>query len=86
MTDHLALIDHLEEHIHALFKSISLDEQGEHIVKLLMSMPGVGRLTALTILAEIGDIGRFNSPKALCSWAGLTPKVHSCDAVDILIT
>ena len=81
VTDHLALSDHLEERIHALFKSISLDEQKEHIVKLLMSMPGVGRLTALTILAEIGDISRFNSPKSLCSWAGLTPKVHSSDAM-----
>ena len=44
-------------------------------------MPGVGRLIALILLAEIGDISRFHSPKALCSWAGLTPKVHSSDAV-----
>ncbi len=24
-------------------------------------------------MAEIGDVTRFDSPKALCSWAGLTP-------------
>jgi len=79
--DHLSLIDHLTERIRALEKSISLNEKEEHIVNLLRSMPGVGRLIALIILAEVGDISRFHSPKALCSWAGLTPKVHSSDAV-----
>jgi transposase len=79
--DHLAMIDHLTERIRALEKSISLNEKQEHIVNLLRSMPGVGRLIALILLAEIGDISRFQSPKSLCSWAGLTPKVHNSDAV-----
>ena len=30
-------------------------------------------------VAEIGDIGRFDSPKKLCSWAGLTPKHRKSD-------
>jgi len=81
VADHLAMIDHLTERIQAPFESISLDEQEGHIVKLLMSMPGVGKLIAMILLAEIGDISRFNSPKSLCSWAGLTPKVHNSDAV-----
>ena len=81
VADHLALLDHLGERIRSLEKGISLNEQQEHIVKLLMSMPGVGRLIALTILAEVGDISRFQSPKSLCSWAGLTPRVHNSDAV-----
>jgi len=79
--DHLAMIDHLTERIHAIEKNISLNERQNHIVNILKSMPGVGRLIALILLAEIGDISRFHSPKALCSWAGLTPKVHSSDAV-----
>ncbi len=81
VADHLALLDHLGERIHSLEKGISLNERQSHVVKLLMSIPGVGRLIALTILAEVGDISRFHSPKSLCSWAGLTPKVHSSDAV-----
>ena len=28
---------------------------------------------------EIGDIGRFRSPEALCSWAGLTPRHRESD-------
>ena len=79
--DHLAMIDHLTERIRAIEKNISLNERQNHIVNILKSMPGVGRLIALILLAEIGDISRFHSPKALCSWAGLTPKVHSSDAV-----
>jgi len=79
--DHLAMIDHLGNRIHSLEKSISLNERQDHIVNLLKSMPGVGRLIALIVLAEIGDISRFHSPKALCSWAGLTPRVHNSDAV-----
>jgi transposase len=68
--DQLSLIDYLRERIVSLKKSIFLDERQKHIVELLMSMPGVGRIIALTIMAEIGDIGRFNAPKSLCSWAG----------------
>jgi transposase len=79
--DHLALIDHLTERIQIIEKSISLNEKQSHIVNLLRSMPGVGKLISLIILAEVGDISRFRSSKALCSWAGLTPKVHSSDAV-----
>jgi len=79
--DHLAMIDHLTERIQAIVKNISLSEKQNHIVNLLKSMPGVGKLIALILLAEIGDISRFRSSKALCSWAGLTPKVHSSDAV-----
>ena len=81
VADHLALLDHLGERIRSLEKSISLNEKQDHSVNLLKSMPGVGRLIALIILAEVGDIRRFHSPKALCSWAGLTPRVHNSDAV-----
>ncbi|HAF62702.1 MAG TPA: hypothetical protein DCK95_10310 [Anaerolineaceae bacterium] len=42
ITDHLAMIDHLTEHIQAIERSISLSEKQDHIVNLLRSMPGVG--------------------------------------------
>jgi transposase len=34
---------------------------------------GVGRVFAAVFVAEVGDVQRFPSPQALCSWAGLTP-------------
>lgn len=42
---------------------------------LLSSIPGVGDITAATILGEIGDIDRFDSPKKLIAYAGLDPSV-----------
>lgn len=42
---------------------------------LLLSIPGVGELTGMTILAEIGDIKRFPTSKQLVAFAGLDPSV-----------
>ncbi len=39
----------------------------------LMQLPGFGVITAMTILAAIGDIQRFESAKHLASYSGLTP-------------
>jgi transposase len=48
---------------------------------VLTQLPGVGPFTALAILAEVGDIGRFASARKLASWAGLTPTVRGSDRV-----
>ena len=77
----LTMIDRLDEQIKELAKEIPVPEALEPEIEVLRSMPGVGRLLAATILAEIGNIQRFSSPKALCSWAGLTPRVHQSGAV-----
>jgi transposase len=45
--------------------------------RLLMSIPGVGPLVAACIVAQVGDIKRFDSPGKLCAYAGLVPRVHS---------
>ena len=39
----------------------------------LMQLPGFGVITAMTVLAAIGDIQRFETPKQLASYSGLTP-------------
>ena len=43
--------------------------------KLLRSIPGIGEVTAATILSEIGSIDRFHSKKQLVAYAGLDPTV-----------
>ena len=77
--NHLDLIDHLDQLIQALEDDLELTTEQNQMVRLLKTMPGVGQLTATIIVAEIGEIDRFNSPKALCNWAGLTPKVRKSD-------
>jgi transposase len=49
--------------------------QDERVV-LLLQLPGVGLVTAITLLAAIGDINRFASAKQLVGYAGLGSRVH----------
>ena len=46
----------------------------EPAAAVLMSMPGVGPVTAATFLAEVGDASGFRSADALAHYAGLSPK------------
>jgi len=46
-------------------------------VALLTSIPGVGRLTAMTVLAEMGDLRRFDRSRQASAFAGVSPRQHS---------
>ena len=46
-------------------------------VALLRTMPGIGPITSLTILAELGDFNRFKSRAAVSNYAGIVPVVRS---------
>jgi transposase len=46
-------------------------------IPLLVQLPGVAMLTAMTILAAIGDITRFPNAKKLVGYAGLGTSVHN---------
>jgi transposase len=47
--------------------------------RAIQVLDGVGPVLAAVFVVEIGDVGRFDSPAALCSWAGLTPKHRESD-------
>lgn len=42
---------------------------------LIQSIPGIGNIASATIIAETGDILRFDNTDQLCSYAGLCPRV-----------
>jgi transposase len=44
--------------------------------KLLRSIPGVGKVTAASLVAYVGDINRFSSPEKLVAYIGLDCRVH----------
>lgn len=46
-------------------------------VKALQALRGVSLLAAVTTIAEIGDLSRFNHPKELMAFLGLVPSEHS---------
>ncbi len=75
MEKQLAHIDYLNELISELDEEIEkrMTPFTEEL-KILESIPGVGRRTAEQIIAEVGtDMSRFPTPGHLCSWAGMTP-------------
>src|SRR5690606_30168153 len=43
----------------------------------LLTVPGVGVLTATALVAFVGDIHRFKPGRRVASWLGLTPREHS---------
>lgn len=47
------------------------------VVEGLMALRGVSLVTALTLVAELGDITRFDSPRQLMAYLGLVPSEHT---------
>jgi transposase len=47
--------------------------------RAIQAIDGVGPVLGAVFVVEIGDVGRFDSPRALCSWAGLTPRHRESD-------
>lgn len=47
------------------------------VVEGLMALRGVSLIAAMTLLAELGDLSRFDSPRQLMGYLGLIPSEHS---------
>jgi len=76
LTNYLALVDDIERRTVAATRDIKRRLKPDHRAELLMTIPGVGHLTAYLLLNEIGDIGRFESPAKLCAYGGIVPVVR----------
>jgi transposase len=75
----LALVCDFDREIEATTRAIDQRARRDDRVEVLCRIGGVGPYTAMLVLAEIGDIGRFRKARKLCAWAGLTPTVRSSD-------
>ena len=68
----------LQEHIQAARLAIQQHIEQHPLLssqqELLVSIPGIGKLTAARLLAEIGDISAFEDAPQLAAYAGLNPK------------
>jgi len=72
----LAVVELLDQRIAPLDKELTPIARADRDVTLLVTIPGVGDLLALTLAAEIGDISRFPSPRKLVGYAGMAPGVR----------
>jgi transposase len=78
----LRLIEGLEEQVSACEAELRAVGADHPYVPLLRTVPGVGWVLAYTIAAEIGEIERFASPKKLCGYTGLCPRVYQSGGKD----
>lgn len=68
---------HLDERVETLQNKLeALCAQNEDCQRLL-SIPGVGVLSATAMMASIGDINAFKNGRELAAWLGLVPRQHS---------
>lgn len=58
--------------------------RADPICKLMMTMPGVGTVVALTVRSVIDDPGRFRSSKDVGPWVGLTPRRNQSGEKDVV--
>jgi transposase len=47
------------------------------LIAALQCLRGVGLITAVTVVAELGDLNRFRSARELMAYAGVVPREHS---------
>lgn len=73
----ITLILQYQEHLTDLEQNIDALAEEIDDYDLIQSIPGIGPKIAATILAEIGEIDRFNHPKKLVAFAGIDPSVFS---------
>lgn len=71
------ILSKLDKHINCLEqemkRTINKNEDFKRDYDLLVSIPGVGFVTAAMILGELGDLRRFGGARQVAAHAGLTP-------------
>jgi transposase len=70
----LGILDAQLEQLDEAVKQVALQYPD---VRLLLSQPGVGPITALAFVLTIGDVRRFPRGKQVASYLGLIPREHS---------
>ena len=75
----MSLIADFDREITATTREIDARAKTDERVTMLCQIRGVGRYTAMLVIAEVGDVKRFPTARHLCAWAGLAPTVRSSD-------
>jgi transposase len=77
MLTHLDGIERQLVTFDAELETIARSERWGAQVQVLTRFRGIATLTALGLIAEIGDFARFSHPGELASWLGITPSEYS---------
>ena len=80
LEDYLLALEQLEERLRTLdarIEQVSLDPRYARAVGALRCFRGIDTLTAMSVVAELHDFMRFDSPRGLMAYLGLVPSEHS---------
>jgi transposase len=75
--DCCGLLDAITPLVARLERDLLVRAKPDPRIDALQALPGIGPITAMTLVAEIGEIGRFPTARKLCAWGGLTPAVRN---------
>ena len=70
-------LEQVEASIQQLTRRIQVQARRRPVAALQEMIPQVGAQTALTIVAELGDVHRFRNARAAASYSGLVPRVNN---------
>jgi transposase len=72
----LRVLDFLGEEVERLEQAVAGQALDSPEFRRLVTIPGVNLITAATLMAVIGDVGRFASARKLVGYLGLDPRVR----------
>lgn len=70
-------LEFIEEQLDVEEKWIKKQAKARDDARMLTSAPGIGSLSALVLIAELGDINRFRRAEQVPAYLGLVPKENS---------
>jgi len=79
----LALLSTIQERSHAIAKQLARIGRQNKVCRLMMTMPGVGPITAISFVTTIEDPHRFRRSQDVGAYLGLTPRRYQSGEVDI---
>lgn len=77
LKDHLRLLDTLHEHIKKTEAWIGKELKNNHLMDILITLPGFGKVLSAIAALEIDNINRFRTPAKLASYSALIPSTFA---------
>jgi transposase len=82
LLDYLHEVDHMAARVKRLEQAITevvklASHEVQEVVKGLQALRGIAEISAVTIVAELGQIARFDTPRQLMGYSGAVPSEDS---------
>jgi transposase len=83
--DYVHEVEHAADRLERLEKAIddaiaAAPAEIQGVVQALQALRGVGKIVAVSVVAEVGSLSRFSNPRQLMSYSGMVSSEHSSGA------